>query len=270
MTDHLTVDIDGRTISYRLVGRGTPLLLLHGAWSDSRLWRLQLETLADTHTVIAWDAYGCGGSDDPPAQATISDYADAVGGLIDQLGLQRPHILGLSLGGGLAIEVTRRFQSNVGSLILVSAYAGWKGSLPPQQARGRVEQALREADEPPQSWAPAYLPSFFAGPVSEALTEEVLAIMLHSRPAGIKAMIKALGDVDLRAECAAITVPTMVLHGSADSRASSAVAHQLSDRIASSQLVVLPHLGHLMSIEAPETFNAEVTRFLQSVDTRVG
>ena len=60
MTDPLAVDIEGRSISYRLAGRGTPLLLLHGVWSDTCLWHFPRAALADTQTVNAWDAYRCG------------------------------------------------------------------------------------------------------------------------------------------------------------------------------------------------------------------
>ena len=58
-------------------GHGPPLILLHGAFGDSRIWRWQLEGLSDEFTVVAWDAPGCGRSDDPPSGFTDADLADA-------------------------------------------------------------------------------------------------------------------------------------------------------------------------------------------------
>ena len=60
------IELGGRKIAYRRAGGGHPLVLLHGAWSDGREWRPQLADLPDEFDMIAWDAPGCGGSDDPP------------------------------------------------------------------------------------------------------------------------------------------------------------------------------------------------------------
>ncbi|MBW3575706.1 MAG: alpha/beta fold hydrolase, partial [Actinobacteria bacterium] len=137
-----TVSVGGRTIAYRRAGEGPPLVLLHGAWSDSREWRLQLEGLSDEFTVIAWDAPGCGGSADPSDPFPLPDYADAVAGFVGALGVERPHLAGLSFGAGLAIAVYGRHPSLPRSLVLASAYAGWAGSLPADVIADRVHRAL--------------------------------------------------------------------------------------------------------------------------------
>jgi pimeloyl-ACP methyl ester carboxylesterase len=106
-----TVAVDGKLLAFHRAGSGPPLLLLHGARSDGREWRLQLEALSDEFTVIAWDAPGCGGSFDPPDEFPLAAYADAVAALCVALGVDRPHLLGLSFGGGLALEVYRRIEA---------------------------------------------------------------------------------------------------------------------------------------------------------------
>jgi pimeloyl-ACP methyl ester carboxylesterase len=73
------VSVDGLRITYRRVGSGDPLVLLHGGFGfDSRAWQPQFDELADTFAVIAWDAPGCGGSDDPPESFRMADYADCL------------------------------------------------------------------------------------------------------------------------------------------------------------------------------------------------
>jgi pimeloyl-ACP methyl ester carboxylesterase len=151
------VDIGRRRMGYHRAGDGPPLLL-HGGWSDGRAWRPQLGGLTDSFDVIAWDAPGCGGSDDPPQRMTLADYADAVADLIAALGIERAHLGGLSFGGGLAIGVYQRHPQLVRSLVLAGAYAGWKGSLPPEEVEARLRRVQAEADRPPAEWLDRYLP----------------------------------------------------------------------------------------------------------------
>lgn len=259
------VTVDGRTLAYRRAGDGPPVLLLHSALSDSREWRRQLEALGHEFTVVAWDAPGCGGSFDPPSDFTAADFADQVAGLTRALDLGKVHLVGLSFGAVLALEVYRRHPAMVSSLVLASGYAGWAGSLPPEEVAQRARRALAEAQRPPREWVEGYLPGFFAGEVPRRLLDEVRAIMLDTRPASMRAMVHALAHADLRDVAPGIAVPTLLLHGEKDARAPRSVADDLQSRIPGSRLVVLPDVGHVCNLEAPAAFNAAVRTFLRSV-----
>ena len=170
MTGNLTgVEVGGLRVAYRWAGQGPPLVLLHGGLGDSRKSCRQLEGLADEFTVVAWDAPGCRGSSDPPATFRLPDYADCLAGFIQSLELGRPHVGGLSWGGGLALELYRRHPQVPRSLVLASTYAGWAGSLPPEVVAERVERALGEAELPPEQWVRGYLPGLFTASASAAL-----------------------------------------------------------------------------------------------------
>lgn len=263
--DEGSAEVGGLRIGYQRSGEGPALVLLHGAWSDSREWRLQLESLSDEFTVVAWDAPGCGRSSDPPGTFSLSDYADAVAGLMGVLGMERPHLLGLSFGGSLAIELAHRHPTAIRSLVLVSAYAGWAGSLSPDVVEARVAKVLAEADQPPETWVRSYLPGFFAGRVAPGLEEELVGIMLEVRPAGIKPMVRALAAADLRDALGDIAVPTLLLYGELDSRAPLSVAHEIERAIPGAELTVIPGAGHVLNLEAPAAFDREVRRFLRGV-----
>src|SRR4029078_7371352 len=99
---------NGLEVAYRRAGDGPPLVLVHGATSDGRLWQPQLEGLADDFTVVAWDEPGAGDSSDIPADFTLADYADALAALIEELELGPAHVAGLSWGGTVALELYRR------------------------------------------------------------------------------------------------------------------------------------------------------------------
>jgi pimeloyl-ACP methyl ester carboxylesterase len=258
------IEVGGRKIAYRRAGGGHPLVLLHGAWSDGREWRPQLAGLSNEFDVIAWDTPGCGGSDDPPPKMGMADYADVVAGLVTALDLGRAHLCGLSFGSGLALAVYRRNPGVVRSLVLASAYAGWRGSLPPTEVKARLARARGELDLPPPTWIDSYLPGFFARPVPPETVDLVRSIMLEARSAGTRPMLAAFAEADLRAVLPTIIVPTLLLYGAADVRAPRAVAESLHAGILGSELVLLPEVGHMCNLEAPEAFNAEVRRFLRT------
>jgi pimeloyl-ACP methyl ester carboxylesterase len=259
------VTVDGRTIAYRRAGRGAPLVLLHGGWSDSREWSRQLEAFSDEFDVVAWDAPGCGGSADPPVGFGMAGYADAVAGLIESLGLDRPHLVGVSFGSGLAIAVYERHPGLVRSIVLASAYAGWAGSLSPDEIATRVDRIRTELRQPPDEWIASYLPSFFAGPVAPDVLDAMVTVMRDVRPAGMLAMMEAFAAADLRHVLPDIDVPTLLLYGGADMRSPRSVAEAIHAAIPQSELVTLPGVGHSVNLEAPEAFNDEVRRFVRAV-----
>jgi pimeloyl-ACP methyl ester carboxylesterase len=156
------IEVEGLRVAYERVGKGPALVLLHGGFGiSSSMWRRQLAGLSDEFTVVAWDAPGCGHSSDPPEVFGASVYADCLAAFTEALGLGRPHVLGLSFGAVLALELYRWHPTVPKSLVLASAYAGWVGSLPDEVVEQRLQRALREADLPPEQWVRSYIPGFF-------------------------------------------------------------------------------------------------------------
>jgi len=257
------IEVGGLGIAFERHGTGPPLVLLHGILQDSRAWRRQRDALSGEFTVVAWDAPGCGRSSDPPETFRLPEYADCLAAFVDALGLGRPHVLGLSLGGALALELYRRHPRIPRTLVLASAYAGWAGSLPAEVVDQRLRQALREADLPPDQFIPGWIPGLLAESAPAALVAEVVGMMSEFHPAGYRAMAHALAEADLRDVLPCIDVPTLLLYGTADRRSPLSVAEDLHARIPASTLVVMPGVGHLGNLEATESFNAEVRSFLR-------
>ena len=125
------------TLHFERAGGGPPLLLLHGIGSNSRSFRHQLTVLCDAFDVIAWDAPGYGRSDDPPLNAGLEYFADQAVALLDELQIERAHVLGVSLGGVIAQSVYHRHPSRVQSLILVDTTPG-AGAAPEPEQIGRA------------------------------------------------------------------------------------------------------------------------------------
>jgi pimeloyl-ACP methyl ester carboxylesterase len=170
------VHANGLAIAYERVGDGPPLVFVHGAADDSRIWRPQLE-LADEFTVVAWDEPEAGRSSDVPADFALADYANCLAALIEALSLGSAHIAGLSWGGTTVQELYRRHPRLVATLILVDTYAGWKGSLPEAEVHARVAGVRQMLAAPADDFDPTF-PGLFAGdPPAEfvALLTEIAA-----------------------------------------------------------------------------------------------
>ena len=241
--------VDGRRVAFRRAGRGPVVVLLHGAVSDGREWLPLLTDLLEYADVLALDIPGCGGSDDPPSGSTLADLADVVAGAVQALHLGPVHLGGLSFGGGLALQVAIRHPSLVRSLVLFSAYAGWAGSLPPEEVSARRAWARSFLEGPPVD-PDQVVPGLLGKPLPPELADLLAQAHAAHRPGPTLVLLDAFADADLSTELADVRCPTLVVHGELDERAPRAVANALHRGITGSRLVVLPGVGHMVTLEA--------------------
>jgi pimeloyl-ACP methyl ester carboxylesterase len=259
------VRVSGLRISYRRAGSGEPVLFLHGGFGfDSRSWAPQLDGLVDEFDVVAWDAPGCGESDDPPARFSLADYGDCVAGLIQEIGLDPPHVVGMSFGSAVALACYGRHPERAKSLVLAGASAGWAGSLPQAEVERRIAHATEYAARPIEDWVAAYLPTMFSDSAAPEAVTEAHELMSDARQAACLTGLRAMADADLRDILSRIDVPTLLLYGERDRRTPVAVGQALHAAIGHSRLVVLPRAGHLCHAEAPDAFNRELRTFLHA------
>jgi pimeloyl-ACP methyl ester carboxylesterase len=247
----------GLEIAYQRAGQGPPLVLVHGAGIDGRMWRPQLEALADEFTVVAWDEPGAGRSGDLPGGFGLADYAHCLAAVIEALGLGRVHLAGLSWGGTVVQELYRHHPDLVATLILAGSYAGWKGSLPAEEVEARVE-GVRTMLEAGERYDPPGL--FAAAPPREfaRLLEEMTAA---ARSASLWAQLSMMAQTDQGDLLPRITVPTLLIWGDADARAPLSVAHQFANAIPNAELKLIPDAGHMSNLEQPGLFNDAVRNF---------
>jgi len=258
------VTIKGLRIAFQRKGRGQELVLLHGALSDSRVWGSQIDELSKDFSVIAWDNPGCGLSEDPPDTFRLKDFADCLALFIKKIKLDHPHILGLSFGSGLALEFYHHYPTIPKTLILVSAYAGWAGSLPPEIVRERLRQGIRQSALPPREVVAEWIPTLFNDSVPRKVVEETASIMSDFHANGMRVMLSAFAEADLREMLSTIKIPTLLIYGDQDKRSPLNVAKELHENIPSSKLIIIPGVGHVINIEKPDEFNKEVRKYIIS------
>ena len=238
-------------------------MLLHGFIADSRVWRPQMEELSGDFDLIAWDAPGCGQSSDPDENFSMSEFADCLAGLLDNIGVSSAHVLGLSWGGTLALEFCRRHWGRAVSLILADTYAGWTGSLGEEAAAQRLARCLRESEMPAEEWVPQWVPDAFSGTAPQAVLDELSSIMSNFHPVGFRAMSRALMP-DFREVLPLIDVPTLLMWGDDDRRSPLSSGEEMCDSIRDARLVVIPCAGHVSNMEQPERFNAQIREFCRT------
>ncbi|WP_415949734.1 alpha/beta fold hydrolase [Streptomyces sp. KLOTTS4A1] len=257
------VQVGGVEVGYACVGEGPPLVFVHGAGLDGRMWEPQLVDLADEFTVVAWDEPGAGRSSDLPPGFTLADFAHCLAAVIESLRLGPAHVAGLSWGGTVVLELYRQHPELVRTLILTDTYAGWKGSLPPEEVAARVEGTERMLAVPRGQFDPT-VPGLFAGDPPAAFVPLLEAMARDVRPETMGAQLFMMAETDLHDLLPAVTVPTLLLWGELDARSPLDVAHAFEAAIPDTELVVLPGAGHMSNLEAPEGFNETVRAFCRA------
>jgi len=237
------VVVDGVRIAYRRRGSGAPLVLFHGAFEDSRVWADELERLSSHIDVIAWDAPGCGASEDVPQEWDDADWADAASGFITTLGLRNPAVAGFSLGSMIALLLARDHPTSVGRLVLVGAYAGWGGSLTPDALAERIAAVRFTMEHPAEVWADEFLDSVFAPDADPERRAHARSLIDDWRPATTAAVLGVMAQ-DLRPDLPTIRTPTVIVRGTADARSPRSASLQLRDLLPQARLVEITGAGH--------------------------
>jgi pimeloyl-ACP methyl ester carboxylesterase len=257
------VRANGLRIAYERVGHGPPLVFVHGVAEDGRVWQPQLEALADEFTVVAWDEPGTGRSADVPADYGLPDCANCLAAVIEDVALGPAHVAGLSWGGTVVLELYRHHPELVATLVLIDTYAGWKGSLPKEEVRLRVERVRQMLAAPVDAFDPT-LPGLFAGGPPDEFVPLLHDMAADTRPETLRLQLLAMAEADERDLLPHIAVPTLLVWGEQDARSPLTVARQFAQAIPDTKLVLIPRCGHVSNLEQPERVNEAVREFCRA------
>lgn len=242
------------------LGEGAPWVLLHGFPLTRRLWDAQRPLAARARLVLP-DLRGFGASP-AAAPATMDTMAEDVLALADDLGLGRFGLLGLSMGGYVALALHRRAPGRVAALALVDTQAG----ADTEEGRARREELARRIEaEGAAVLVRDFLPKLLGprGRDDADLVARARALVLASGAPGLAAAMRGMAArEDLRPHLADIRCPTLVVVGEHDEVTPPAKARELAAGIAGARFVTLPGAGHLSNLEAPAAFNETLGAFV--------
>jgi pimeloyl-ACP methyl ester carboxylesterase len=259
------IESGGVDIYYEEYGTGRPLVFLHGFTLDRRMWRRQIEFFSRTHRVIVYDSRGHGKSGCPVTGYSRAHRVADLWQLVQQLHLERFHLVGLSMGGATALGYAIDHQQTLASLTLVDSAAG--GYRPPQKFNDMREVARTEGvEEAKRRWVKTTL--FYYANRNEALRQELGEIMAgHCGHLWLDPGRDQYRDRDDVALSSTITVPTLIFVGAKD-RYFLPLAKMLHKNIAASEIDIVPDVGHMLNMEAPDHFNYRLRQFLDRADAR--
>lgn len=251
--------VHGARLYYEMKGSGHPLVLIHGGQMDCRMWDPQFDLFARRYTVIRYDVHGYGRSDVP---AKGFSHAEDLFGLLDFLRVEKASIIGLSLGGRIAVDFALSHPESVETLVLVGPGLG--GYRFTDQSGWAIVEAAR--DEGLEKAAEMWLEHPYMTPAMEvpAIREKIRQLTIENAHTWLAnpiferylkpPAIERLSD---------IRVPALIVVGDRDVDDIQKIAEILRSGIAGSEKQVIPGAGHIVNMEKPEEFNQVVLGFLE-------
>lgn len=257
--------VNGADLYFESMGSGHPLLLLHAGIADSRMWDTQFEVFSKEFHVIRFDLRGFGRSNMPTGKfANLED----VRGLLDYLDVGSAHVLGISFGGMIALDLALAHPDYVDSLVLAAPSVS--GARPSARIREfwAEEQAALDAGDVAAAtelnlrlWVdgPQRDPGQVRPEVREKVRAMQSAIFLKDIPDDIE-------ELDLeppaKARLGDVNVPVLVMVGALDLVERLELSEDLANQIPHRQRLVIPNAAHMLNMEAPDVFNRSVLDFL--------
>lgn len=265
----LYVELANYRLHYCQYGSGPPVLFLHGLSFDSRMWSPQYSFFNDEFMALGLDFRGHGFSDAPDIDYSLDTYVADVSALLNSLHLPSVVLVGLSLGGAVAMDFTLRYPQRVNALVLASsALNGHNWS----QAWQEVMRRVRTADSI-QALKINLREYWFKDPMFEGIRRRTeYSQLLKSMAASFSGKPIMHGDLQSKTYFSdpetlrQINCPVCVINGEEDRSDFRQIARKLASDIHRVEWHQLPDVGHMVNMEAPEEFNRIVQSFLYRVE----
>jgi 3-oxoadipate enol-lactonase len=249
------------TLAYDERGAGRAVVLIHGHPFDRTLWRPQLDSLSGSRRVVAPDLRGFGESPVTPGAVSMGELAEDVWELLAARGIEEAAVVGLSMGGLIAMEMAIARPDKVWALGLVATTA-----QPVQEGERERRRELADRVEAEGMGAMLeYMRPQFGPDPDPLLVEEINAMIARNSPQGAAAALRGRAErPDYRPGLRELAIPGFVCAGTHDVWSTPAVTQEIVDCLREPHLVTLENAGHLPNREARERFDAELSSFLDA------
>jgi len=249
-------------LAYDDAGSGDCAVLIHGHPFDRTLWEPQLAALRDGFRVLAPDLRGFGESPVTAGSVTMRQYAADVEGLLDDLGIGRAAIIGLSMGGLVTMELAAARPERYWAIGLVATTA--EPVTPHERVTRRQRADAVERDG--MGVLVDYMHTGLYGPACPpAIRDRVDAMMAAASPAGAAAALRGRADrPDYRPVLARLDIPALVCAGSADPWSNREVTAEMIACLKRPEVLMIDGAGHLPNLEAEREFNDALRAFLRT------
>jgi len=246
-------------------GSGPPVVLAHGTLMDRTMFEPQLDALSDDYHVVAYDLRAR--TDRWGGPYDLYDLADDCAALLDALGIESCVLGGMSMGGFMALRFADRYPDRVDGLLLIDTTAGPHDDAEIERYREMIE-TTRETGEVTEQLAGVVKHILFGETTIERAPDLVDGWvdrwLTYPGEAVYHEVESWLERPDFTEELGAIDVPALVVHGEEDIALEPARSDGLLEEL-DARRELIPEAGHSSNLERPETVNATLRRFLESV-----
>ncbi|MFC5591853.1 alpha/beta fold hydrolase [Sporosarcina soli] len=258
------ITYDQGTIHYQEKGTGEPLVFIHGVGLDHAMWEHQVNRLSEQYRVIVYDMIGHGGSSHPPGPYSLSQYVEQLAALVDGLSLEKIHLVGFSMGGMVAQGFALAYEEKMKTLTIMNAVAN-RTEKQRQAILARVEEV--SANGPQPTIEPAIQRWFTSDYLKEqeGVVSQIRARLQTNNPSSYLAAytLFATADQELWDKLDQIIVPTLVITGEEDVGSTPEMAQQIHEKIAASELLIVPTMRHMLPVERPDIVNEAIHSFIE-------
>jgi 3-oxoadipate enol-lactonase len=252
---------NGLTTHYTLEGsgEGIPLVFINALGTDLRIWDAVVTHLTNRHPILRFDKRGHGLSDCPPAPYSIRDFSSDLFGLLEQLGISQTILVGISVGGMIALDFAASWPERVHSMVLcdtapvIGTADLWNERINKLRADGMG------------SMAEAILARWFAPTFKEkspAVYQGCYNMLTRMPVEGYTGTCEALRDADLTEAAKTIEARTLILCGSEDVSTPPDLVRGLAELMPNAEFREIPGAGHSTCIEQPDLVAEQIERFL--------
>jgi pimeloyl-ACP methyl ester carboxylesterase len=254
--------LNGINISYRVEGQGDPLVMIMGFTASRIGWMPQIRFFRKHYRVVTFDNRGVGKSDKPPGPYSTRMMADDTVKLMDLLGIEKAHIMGVSMGGMIAQELAINYPQRVMKLILACTYARQ------DETSGDALEQAKFLQLSPEKKVDAMVGLAFNKPLYKStfgLLARVLARFIGaSARVGIAGQSEACLKHNTLDRLSSIAAPTLVIVGTGDRLIKPTASEVIAGKIPNAKLVRVEGGSHCFSFEMRNVFNREVLNSLKS------
>jgi pimeloyl-ACP methyl ester carboxylesterase len=245
-----------------------PLVLVHGHPFDRTMWAPQLAAFSAERRVVAPDLRGYGASPASPEVTRFEQFAEDVAALLDDLKVEACVLVGLSMGGQIAMDFCRRFPDRVRGLVLADTFPAAESPRGVRTRHAMADRLLREGMRP---YADEVLEKMVAPYADARVKAHVHRMMTATRPASAAAALRArAARPDYRDLLTRVGVPALVVVGADDTYTPVPDAQAMHAALADSVLHIVEGTAHLPNLERPGEFNGALAKFLARVDAAGG
>jgi pimeloyl-ACP methyl ester carboxylesterase len=255
------VESSGVRIYWEEHGTGEPLLMIMGLGYSSVMWRRALPRLAQNYRCIVFDNRGVGQSDVPPGPYSIAEMAGDAAAVLSAAGVERAHVLGVSMGGMIAQEFALTWPERVHALVLGCTTFGGRLAV---SARPEIVSVLSaRAKMDPETAIRAMVPYIYDAETPRDRIEEDLELRRRTfpTPAGYMAQVEAIMSWSCYDRLASIQNPTLVIHGETDELVPAENGKLIAGRISGAELVLLRSASHIFFTDQLEAALAAILSF---------